>query len=353
MNRKNEKVRGYQWSSASAFQKSREFLNVNLDDCAPLSAPVIVPDPEDVLFPDDRARKRRRVESLVQGFLHGSPLRITSARPSPTSLKLTVEQDKRRVHGKPYKLRPAQKPAKAELTLDDMKVLKPISVEQKSKEATLDLGNDSKNLLHMDQHPSIFGQMSRNKSYSPVNKNSAAVVGKNFCTDISNQAGSASPSHIEHLKLSRLVDGGDQRGGSPSNAKVDPLLPIRHQPFLLPTSDSPNVVPSEHQNRQPVFPQNLNHQTEPSNLSKSAIISQAAYPPSRSVAQQSNGTHSSGPYTFIPPDNGERSISTIPVHDRHVSPSKYAALAYDQCAAAVASIPSSRAPPAKPILLIP
>ncbi|KAK3073680.1 hypothetical protein LTR53_004544 [Teratosphaeriaceae sp. CCFEE 6253] len=91
---KTHKPRGHLWTCPSLFQQSKEIRNISLEDCTPPAAPVLA-DSDDELQPKQRAAKRRRIESLADGFLNGQSLFISCVRPRPSALKGAIEGNER------------------------------------------------------------------------------------------------------------------------------------------------------------------------------------------------------------------------------------------------------------------
>ncbi|KAK3117003.1 hypothetical protein LTR53_002024 [Teratosphaeriaceae sp. CCFEE 6253] len=91
---KTHKPRGHLWTCPSLFQQSKEIRNISFEDCTPPAAPVLA-DSDDELQPKQRAAKRRRIESLADGFLNGQSLFISCVRPHPSALKGAIEGNER------------------------------------------------------------------------------------------------------------------------------------------------------------------------------------------------------------------------------------------------------------------
>ena len=83
---------GHHWTCASHFQQSRQYRNLDAQDWTAPFARTLVTDPDDGLSDSPRAAKRRRVESLANGFLEGKPLFISSALANGPDLTTTVDK---------------------------------------------------------------------------------------------------------------------------------------------------------------------------------------------------------------------------------------------------------------------
>jgi hypothetical protein len=82
---------GHHWTCASHFQQSKQYRNLDVQDWTAPFARTLVTDPGDELPDSHRVAKRRRVESLANGFLEGKPLFISSALANGPELTTTVD----------------------------------------------------------------------------------------------------------------------------------------------------------------------------------------------------------------------------------------------------------------------
>jgi hypothetical protein len=82
---------GHHWTCASHFQQSKQYRNLDAQDWTAPFARTLVTDPGDELPDSHRVAKRRRVESLANGFLEGKPLFISSALANGPELTTTVD----------------------------------------------------------------------------------------------------------------------------------------------------------------------------------------------------------------------------------------------------------------------
>lgn len=82
---------GHHWTCASHFQQSKQYRNLDAQDWTAPFAKTLVTDPDDELPDSPRVAKRRRVESLANGFLEGKPLFISSALANGPDLTTTVD----------------------------------------------------------------------------------------------------------------------------------------------------------------------------------------------------------------------------------------------------------------------
>ncbi|KAK5134089.1 hypothetical protein LTR08_006979 [Meristemomyces frigidus] len=133
---KTHKPRGHFWTCASVFQQSKQMRNIKLEDCTPPVTETLASGSDDDIRPSDRAAKRRRVEKLADDFLNGVPLLITSARPSATSLKGTVEWNERSRIGSKWSLPVPEREEDSVMWVDvqdDWTVLSTSSVMRKTK----------------------------------------------------------------------------------------------------------------------------------------------------------------------------------------------------------------------------
>lgn len=78
------------WTCPSSFQQTKEFRSLEGALSPPHSPEVLVGDVDDGLSDDERAKKRRRVETLVEQFFEGRQLLISSAVAGGPSLRESV-----------------------------------------------------------------------------------------------------------------------------------------------------------------------------------------------------------------------------------------------------------------------
>ena len=83
---------GHHWTCASHFHQSKQYRNLDAQDWTAPLAKTLVTDPDDGLPTSSRVAKRRRVESLANGFLEGKPLFISSALANGPDLTTTVDK---------------------------------------------------------------------------------------------------------------------------------------------------------------------------------------------------------------------------------------------------------------------
>lgn len=88
---KTHRPRGHHWTCVSHFQQSKQYHNLDAESGESRSGKIIVTDSNDDVSGSSRAAKRRRIETLANGFLDGKPLFISSASSNGHDLTKSVE----------------------------------------------------------------------------------------------------------------------------------------------------------------------------------------------------------------------------------------------------------------------
>lgn len=88
---KTHRPRGHHWTCASHFQQSKQYRTLDAESGESRSAKTLVTDANDGASGSSRAAKRRRIETLANGFLDGKPLFISSASSNGHDLTKSVE----------------------------------------------------------------------------------------------------------------------------------------------------------------------------------------------------------------------------------------------------------------------
>lgn len=88
---KTHQPRGHHWTCVSHFQQSKQYRNLDAESGESRSGKTLVTDSNDGASGSSRAAKRRRIETLANGFLDGKPLFISSASSNGQDLTKSVE----------------------------------------------------------------------------------------------------------------------------------------------------------------------------------------------------------------------------------------------------------------------
>nr|POE72257.1 hypothetical protein CFP56_12133 [Quercus suber] len=91
---RSHRPRGYFWTAASEFQESKQFRQIDYEDCTAPVATILADDTHDQLPISQRAAKRRRIEGIAHDFMIGEPIRLETTAFRPHRIRTFMERNR-------------------------------------------------------------------------------------------------------------------------------------------------------------------------------------------------------------------------------------------------------------------